>query len=826
MRLYYSLLALFAIICTVSADVTVEYTKNGVLRKNNKCNVNFVNFGIGDTIKNINVSKSGDKIIIEGLKDGNEGQNNEAFKIIDNKNYILVTQGKEKKEFTITKEVNGLFSIEIKNIKSCDGLTVKQTYKLNVLLHTYLLYVNKIPDTINSSFPADQFGPSSNGVPYDTLYWDMNKGLDEIRENCGIFIDYRERNSNGGYHYKWYLSTENINLNNCSNEDFYKIVRKNYPKYDKMYELFGDYYEGYVLKRESSKVGHMDGIIKSNFIIEVYHEACGTQSDNQVICTISSQKKLKFQDFTDELMKNCLSIIVDKDEVGKWSANESYVDAQFENYSIRVENNGEGSLPTSKSDVVEYKTFKAVNSSGVARFKVSLICKDGTYRDDKCRCQACSLGCKLCTGKNKCTECNHGTLTNDKCVCDTGYFMSKDGVCQKCGEDCKTCKDAETCDSCIDPIKELKEGKCECPAKSTLVNGKCECEGGYFMKDGKCEECGDDCITCKDAETCDSCIDPVKKLVEGKCICPENSTLKSGKCECDAGYFMNNDGVCQKCGDDCKTCSENAESCDSCYEPRILVESEKKCVCPTNSSLKEGKCICKDGYYMDEGECKVCGPDCKTCKDANTCTECANPKKKLNNGKCECKENHHMNDEGQCICDEGFYSENNECVACVGDCKTCKSATFCEKCNDPLKKAKDGVCECIDGYYMKEGKCEKCTEGCSKCIENKCLECEGEGKVPGEEGKCKCDKSFYEDSETHECKYCNVSCATCNQKGKCTSCKDTRAVISDGVCVCKNSALNEDGYCIVCDKSCAECDAHGCVTCADSTKTPDENGNC
>jgi len=387
MRLYYNLLALFAFICTISA-ATVDYTKNGVLRiDDNKCNINFVNFGIGETIENIKVSFKNSVLTIENLKNGNEGQNNALFNKDDIKKYIIVTQGNVKKDYTVTKYENGLFSISIKDINSCNDVTVKQTYKYDVLMYSYLLYANKIPNPINTSFPTDQFGPSSNDQPYDKLYWDMNKGLDELREKCRIYIDYKRREYGGSWHYVWYLSTETINKDNCSNADFYEIVRKHYPKYNTMYELFGDYYEGYVMKRESGSVAHMDGIINSKYIIEVYQEACGIQSDNQVICTISSEEKLKFDDFTDELMKNCLSIIVDKDEVGKWSANKSNVKAQFENYSIKVENNGEGTLPTSEDGVVGYKTFKANNSSGVARFKVSLVCNDGTYRDNKCRCK-------------------------------------------------------------------------------------------------------------------------------------------------------------------------------------------------------------------------------------------------------------------------------------------------------------------------------------------------------------------------------------------------------------------------------------------------------
>jgi hypothetical protein len=445
MKLYFNLFELFAFICIVKAAVNIEYTKDGVLRKEGSCNVYFVNYGIGDTIKNLDVSYSSNTLTVKNLYNGNENLNDKAvFTDGEIKNYIEITQnGKQITNFEVKDIKDGKFSLSIKKLSSCSNLIIKQKYKYDLLVHSYLLYVNKIPKPINTSFPSNQFGPSSNDIPYDKLFWNMNSGLDEIRENCGIYIHYKERTNN---HYVWYLSTENINNKECTNSQFYKIARKHFVNYDVMEGLFGNYYEGYVIKRESGAVAHMDGIVDSKYIIEVYQESCGIQNANQVVCTISSDNILTFDQFTEELRNNCLNLIIDQNEEGTWTASSSKVVGAFDNYSITVENNGQGSLPKNNNEKVSYKTFEAANSSGVARFKTSFVCKDGTYSDDRCRCQACSDGCALCSSAETCTQCKDqtATLKEGTCECPPSTYMNEEGKCQACSDGCALCSSAET----------------------------------------------------------------------------------------------------------------------------------------------------------------------------------------------------------------------------------------------------------------------------------------------------------------------------------------------------------------------------------------------
>jgi len=431
------------------SNVSLEYTKEGVLRKDNQCNINFVNFGIKDDITNISVVKESNNynnynnngyfnLKISNLKNGNIGLNKAStgytFDSRDLKNLIKISQyNVENKNFEVSMGDNGKFSLTIKNLNNCNGLSIKQTFKEPVIVATYLLYSNVKPsdNTINTSYDITEFGPSANDVPYDTVHWDMNTGLDRAREKCRIYIQYKDTNNAGGFHWRWYLSTDNINGENCDNTDFFESVKDSYKDYDYMNELFGDYYEGYVIKREGGDIAHMDGILHNqNYLIEIYQDGCNEQNKDQVICTISSKKELTFKQFEDEFVENCLSIIIDQNEDAKWKVTKSGASAIFSNYVLNIVNYNRGALPTSENGFISYKVFEGATSSGIARFSVSLDCGDGSYIGEKCRCNACPSNCSSCLNETTCTGCKEGsTLVGGQCVCKNGYKEDDEGVC-------------------------------------------------------------------------------------------------------------------------------------------------------------------------------------------------------------------------------------------------------------------------------------------------------------------------------------------------------------------------------------------------------------
>jgi len=422
-------------------NVSIEYTNEGVLRKNGQCDINFVNFGIKNDIVNIDVKKlinpNGTfNLALSALKNGNDGLNdiNAGYRFGKEEiiKQIEVTQnGQKVKQYEVTSAVNGEFSLLIKDLKSCEGLSIKQTFRDTVTMKTYLLYSNVKPTDINHVFNIVEFGPSSNNVPYDTLQWNMNTGLDKAREKCGIYIDFHTRSGTGGMHWNWYLSTDNINSKKCDNTQFFEAVKGSYENYEVMDELFGDYYEGYVIKREDENAGHMDGIlVNQKYLIEIYQNGCAEQNKDQVICTISSNKKLTYNEFKKEFVENCLAVIIDQEEEPEWSVSTAGITAKYSNYVLNMVNYNRGGLPTSETDKVQYKEFKAANSSGIARFSVSLDCNDGSYIGDKCRCQACPTNCAKCLDATTCTLCKENSvLINGLCECKAGYRLNNDGEC-------------------------------------------------------------------------------------------------------------------------------------------------------------------------------------------------------------------------------------------------------------------------------------------------------------------------------------------------------------------------------------------------------------
>jgi len=408
MEIYYKILKFLVFISlyyihVVNATVTLEYNDNGVLRKDSdtNCNINFANFGIESNIKNIALQFSDGKntsnnipgkrfnIIVSKLINGNY-YINEGVTVSKSElsNLIKVTQGNSNVNFEVSSDNKDYIEIIIKNLETCEDLTVKQTYKEPAITYTYVLYDNVIPSPINKGFPSSMFGPSSNNTPYTIIHWNMN-GLDEIREKCNIYISYGSWSSN---HWTWYVSTENKNLKKCTNKEMYSVAQKYYVDYDKMTEIFGNHYEGYVIKKEGYSMIHMDGITDNKYMVEVYQTKCGNQNGDQVACTVPSAEKLTFKGFTREIVKNCLNLIIDINEDVTWTVDNNGVNGKFKDYSILVQNTNFGSLPTKKDESVTYKQGTSTTANYIARFKVTLTCVLGsTYKDDNCRCRGMKI---------------------------------------------------------------------------------------------------------------------------------------------------------------------------------------------------------------------------------------------------------------------------------------------------------------------------------------------------------------------------------------------------------------------------------------------------
>ena len=380
--------------------------ENGILRKEDNCNIVFVNFGMNDNIINLRVSKiiqneSGIfNLKIENLINGNMGPNNKIYlNANDLKSAIKILQNEvEITDFelsNITKKT-GLMNMEIKNLSTCEGLTIKQTFKESLIsVANRMYYETVIPPRINQSFDAKKFGPSYS-YPLERIHWKINEGLDELRETCGIHIYYKSVSSSNGYHWQYFISVENGNTKECSDIQFFNILKAHYTDYKSNDDILHDNYRGYVLKREGHIEEHMDGIIvDKKYLIEIYQKKCG-KSESRITCIIPSNKILSFKEFTDALTKECLNI---DDTNSKWIINNDVAIGQLNNQIVTIKASDadkRGSLPDIKIDEstgeitgnIKYYIFSSTTSVSVARFLVSFNCQSGSYNsEDNCRCQ-------------------------------------------------------------------------------------------------------------------------------------------------------------------------------------------------------------------------------------------------------------------------------------------------------------------------------------------------------------------------------------------------------------------------------------------------------
>ena len=287
---------------------------------------------------------------------------------------------------------------------------------------------------------------------------------------------------------------------------------------------------------------------------------------------------------------------------------------------------------------------------------------------------------------------------------------------KECHESCKGCtqsKDSSTGDhtNCI-KCKEESEyytspfDSTDCYTEEYMAyhypNYYLDKEKKIFVK------CHDDCSICNGPtnENCLSCINTLLFFYNGKCNrnCPEGT------------YKYENSGkrICKECYINCQSCSavgtDSDMNCDSCSNDKI--KYLKNCFVITNDETKEfsdpvnsgqilsckskyGKYIIEntyecinmpeEGYYIFNsltGLLSPCPISCRTCTDFSNCNSCKND---------------YFLQGGECVlqCSDGYYLNENKCLKCHNNCKTCTSGGVidengklihmkCLKCNNKL----------------------------------------------------------------------------------------------------------------------------------------------
>ena len=168
----------------------------------------------------------------------------------------------------------------------------------------------------------------------------------------------------------------------------------------------------------------------------------------------------------------------------------------------------------------------------------------------------------------------------------------------------------------------------------------------------------------------------------------------------------------------------------------------------------------------------------------------------------------------------GFFYEQeesqNQCLACIGNCISCKDNTTCDTCVNGFH-VKDDVCvsdDCADGTYWNndDEKCDDCMLGCLICKDaDSCEFCID----PVE----KCQKSSFWDENTTSCTSCGVAyCSDCSEVNVCTSCYQGYDLIAENNCTAKtgDEAPCGDGFFRDSDSKCQKCLGR-CKQCTNST---------
>ena len=79
-------------------------------------------------------------------------------------------------------------------------------------------------------------------------------------------------------------------------------------------------------------------------------------------------------------------------------------------------------------------------------------CKTGFYLASNGKdCLKCDPKCESCSGPsdNECLSCNlNASLTNNRCDCNNGFYLSSNNVCLACSSNCQKCTANGGCNLC------------------------------------------------------------------------------------------------------------------------------------------------------------------------------------------------------------------------------------------------------------------------------------------------------------------------------------------------------------------------------------------
>lgn len=361
----------------------------------------------------------------------------------------------------------------------------------------------------------------------------------------------------------------------------------------------------------------------------------------------------------------------------------------------------------------------------------------------------------------------HGDMWNstgcDFCTCSRGQVL-----CQRA--ECARVECTQGWDLTHLPGKCCPE--CSSPKPSCVSEGKSYKDLARWTAGGCHEcECRDGRVTCY-LRSCPTC--PAGTLVvnQEQGCCPECRQVQ--------------------CHSDCLSCSGTADHCESCRDPKAL--------------LQLGRCVpvCPTGFFAEGRQCAACQPSCATCSSRLQCQSCGSQLPLLSA------------EGGQCLtsCPAGSYQhDHTHCRHCHEACSECRGPgqQECLSCSDPAALLKDGGCvsHCGAGFYSQDAVCYACDPSCASCFPDnpKCMSCMAGTAL--HHGKCipHCPTHNYLDAHGR-CRACHSSCASCwgPSVSQCSLCPGG-LLLHQGQCVeaCGEGLYAQDNTCHNCHPSCRSC---------------------
>ncbi|ELP84164.1 hypothetical protein EIN_337630 [Entamoeba invadens IP1] len=454
------------------------------------------------------------------------------------------------------------------------------------------------------------------------------------------------------------------------------------------------------------------------------------------------------------------------------------------------------------------------------------ICESGYFWSEG-KCVRCYTGCSTCNNTN-----------NISCFsCVTGYFLNRFS-CVQCSVGCATCREnGENCGTCISGYY-LSGSKCiQCPTgcetcfDSGYSTPRCmSCFDGYYRSSYSCFACTEGCQTRSSNLNCYSCINGYSlygischQCYDGCSTC--NNSILNGYClDCvSVGYYYDN-GYCNNCSVNCRTCEGSSSNCTSCEDGTFYLKDNKclKCNnCGDGNCHQHGCTKCTNvNYYTSGYDCMICDESCQTC-DGGLNTNCLSCKIGfyLDNKQCKrcdsnCDRNKCDTVNGCTSCKENYFAFKKTCHPCsdISNCLSCSPTNKkCTTCS-PHFEIRDGVCICNAGYYLSS------SNTCTLCYDNtqhgNCKTCHSSDETQFEEVCDLCYPPFVLNTDASSCSKCsngshynNNRCVAENQ--------NCLARVNMTTCVkCDENYYLKDFLCVLTLFD-SECISKGKITCED-----------